>query len=121
MIESAAKVVEADFDRLNTFVINARYNEPTVPIANSDLGAKWWKTWTVVSLTNRSKSAAKTAADTIPGYTWTLPLDLLFPTSILKEGNKQIVSLPSVSANLILSGFQNRQTSHHRLPRVHQR
>lgn len=47
MIESAAKVVEADFDRLNTFVINARYNEPTVPIANSDLGAKWWKTWTV--------------------------------------------------------------------------
>lgn len=39
------------------------------------------------------------------GYTWTLPLGFLFPTSILKEGNKQIVSLPSVSANSILSGF----------------
>lgn len=57
MVESAAKDVEADFDRLDTVVENVEYLEPAVPIVDSD-SDELWKTWTAVNLIHWSILAA---------------------------------------------------------------
>ena len=49
MVESAAKDVEADFDRLDIVFENVEYLEPAVPIVDSD-SDELWKTWTAVNL-----------------------------------------------------------------------
>ncbi|KAI4277392.1 MAG: hypothetical protein L6R38_005456 [Xanthoria sp. 2 TBL-2021] len=90
-IDNAAAVVEKEFGKIDVVINNAGVFPAMTKIADSDVD-EWWRTWTV----NLRGTYLVTRAF--------LPL-------MLKGGDKQIVNVCSVGANLILPGQSAYQPS----------
>lgn len=90
-VERAAATVEQEFGKLDILINNAGVIEPQAPIADSDPD-EWWDTWTInlrgPYLVTRS-----------------------FIPLMLKGGDKQVATVSSVGAHVVLPGLSAYQPS----------